>query len=117
MKQLILYSILFCIGFLNVPRSLVHNCDDHKADSHQHSIRHEHNQDHDDHSSEEGGAHISLDDCHVCEIQLDYFEVPEFRIGEASKTHYLIPSPEKVGMPQLVSDLSYDLRGPPSACC
>lgn len=103
MKHLIIYSVLFCIGFLNVPRALVHDCDEHQT----HSVAHD---------NDDAGSDVSFDqdDCFMCEFQLDYFEVPEFIIPKGVKPSYYVAAPGQTGKAQSEFVLSYALRGPPA---
>lgn len=102
----VLYTVLFCIGFLNVPRSLVHDCDAHASHSDSHVSSH-----HD--SSDDSDLHFYQDDCHSCEFQLDYFEVPSFNIDHQSKANYFVHVPKNNGQVQIALNLTYNLRGPP----
>ncbi len=106
-KHWILYTVLFCIGFLNVPRSLVHDCDSHASHTESH-LSFVDTHDHHD------GVHAEQDDCHVCEFQLDFFEVPNFTFSKSAKAQYAIQVPGILGNAAVASFLAYDLRGPPS---
>lgn len=100
MKKFLIYTILFCLGFLNIPRSLVHDCDYHNAST----------------TSEEGNdatVHFEQDTCFVCEFQLDFFEIPTFSLHINSISEFLgtrvLPT-QKVAAAQVDS---FSLRGPP----
>jgi len=106
-KHWILYTVLFCIGFLNVPRTLVHDCDSHAS----HTESHISIEETDDHHN---GLHAEQDDCHICEFQLDFFEVPNLVFPKSAKAQYGIQVPGILGDSAIASLLSYDLRGPPA---
>jgi len=99
-KHLFVYTVLFCLAFLNVPRAFVHDCDSH----HEKDTQHEH-------TSE---LSIDQDDCFACEFQLDYFEVPTFSL---IKFHFtpIEPLTTKRVQKALNSYVpDYALRGPPN---
>ena len=107
MKQLFAFSILFCLVFLNVPRSLVHNCE-HSIDQNSESIHHHNN------GNEEAVFDVDREHCFICEFDLGFFNVvyakaPSF----ATFFNYTFnePSVEYVN-PDKFSAFSH--RGPPA---
>jgi len=94
----------------------MHDCDAHDYSDHSeiHSgHHHEHHNDLDD-TSTDGHLEISQDECHICSIQLDFFEVPEIALEGAGRAFYVINNPIRIGGPSLDSELLTELRGPPS---
>lgn len=76
MKQLFAFSILFCLVFLNVPRTFVHDCDDHvHHQDAQHSVENDSHQN-DDYLSFD----IDNESCFICEFDLGYFNLMEANI-------------------------------------
>jgi len=96
-KHWLIYSILFSLAFLNVPRSFVHDCDHHEK-----------------HQVSDSGDSINADDCFVCEFQLDFFEVPNFQLPQfIQKANFAVI----FAAPRIAEadfHLAYSLRGPPA---
>jgi len=106
MKQLFAFSIPFCLVFLNVPRSFVHDCDGHEIE---HSNHNNDNQDHD------FSVSVDYDNCFICEFDLGFFNVPELKIPAFAKFfNYTFnePSVEYLS-PDEFSAFSH--RGPPQS--
>ncbi|GAB5418596.1 MAG: hypothetical protein Crog4KO_03530 [Crocinitomicaceae bacterium] len=85
----------------------MHDCDSHAS----HTESHFSFEDTDEHHD---GLHAEQDDCHVCEFQLDFFEVPNFTFLKPAKAQYVIQVPRILGDATVAPFLAYDLRGPPS---
>ena len=60
MKQVFAYSLLFCLVFLNVPRTLVHDC---------------HHQEQEDHSGISADTHIENESCFICDFDLGFYTI------------------------------------------
>lgn len=74
MKQLFAFSILFCLVFLNVPRSFVHDCD---------HTYHVENHESDDQNQSESRLSFSVnqESCFICEFDLGFFNVEDVKIS------------------------------------
>lgn len=102
MKVLVAYLVLVAIVFLNVPRSLVHDCHGDHTISHQD----------DEHDSSE--AHIDQDDCFACEFDLSVSNVPSIK---NYKFYRAFINLNTLGLVQKASNGIREvdnLRGPPS---
>ncbi len=73
MKQLFAFSILFCLVFLNVPRSFVHDCDNHEIE---HS---------DDSHNKDLSLNVDDNSCFTCEFDLGFFNVSDLKISAFAK--------------------------------
>ena len=78
MKQILAFSILICLVFLNVPRSFVHDCKEHDKAHHDS----DHN---DEHHRNELSFDVDTDNCFICEFDLGFFNVPEFKTASFAK--------------------------------
>jgi hypothetical protein len=108
MKHIFIFGILFCLVFLNVPRSFVHDCEEHE-------IVH-HDSDHnDEHHSNELSFDVDTDNCFICEFDLGFFNVPEFKsVAFAKFCSYAFVAPS---VDYLSPDdfNAFSHRGPPIA--
>lgn len=77
MKQIVTFSILSCLVFLNVPRSFVHDCE-HQV----HSLNVENHQQRNDDGMEV--FNIDQNHCFICEFDLDSYQCPEIKIASFS---------------------------------
>lgn len=106
MKQLFAFSILFCLVFLNVPRSFVHDCDDHEI---------EHNDHNHDNQGNDLSASTDNDSCFICEFDLGFFGISDFKIPAFAKFfNYTFNEPS---FDYLNPDefFAFSHRGPPKA--
>ncbi len=110
MKHIFIFSVLFCLVFLNVPRSLVHNCEDHHEVEH-HVIS--------DNEKQKQSNDLSFDvegnTCFVCEFDLGFFHIPDFRLPAFAKYFnytFVTPSVDYCN-PEEFNAFSH--RGPPAA--
>lgn len=101
MKQWITYIVLFCLLFLNAPRYLVHDCD-----NHQHG---------DIEKDQDSDEHFKAEDCFVCTFDLDVYQVPEIK----SFKYTPIPQERIVEAPIALIDFEgidpAKYRGPPQS--
>ena len=103
MKQIVTFSILFCLVFLNVPRSFVHDCE---------HDRFEHSHDDDKH---ELSIENHVNACFVCEFDLGFFSLPDFKIPAFSIfISYTFISPS-VDYSNPDAFFAFSHRGPPIA--
>ncbi len=109
MKQIFAFTLLFCLVFLNVPRSIVHDCE------HDHFV--EHHDDSEHHSDDQNLASFETENenCFICEFDLDVFEAPEAEFASFAKfVNSTVVEPTFVCSNQ--TDFSaYSHRGPPTA--
>ena len=112
-KQIIAFSILFCLVFLNVPRGLVHDCD-HNSSIHHDSSDHD-TSDHDDssHSDSENQLSFEQDDCFTCEFQLDIAPTPFALSLKLADQHYAQFVETKLNLYASSEFDLFSLRGPP----
>ena len=98
MKKVVAFSILCCLVFLNVPRSLVHDCD--------HAHQHDNNG--------QTSVHFENEDCFLCEFDLDLFEGFDF-IGApfAKFTNYTVVE-SKFDYSNPTDFRAFSHRGPPT---
>ncbi len=117
MKQIFAFTLLFCLVFLNVPRSIVHDCEhDHSVEQHDHSEHHSHEQD-SDHSEEHHLASFESENesCFICEFDLDVFEIPVVKLESFAKfINSTLVDPE-FDCTNQTDFTAYSLRGPPTA--
>lgn len=107
MSRLVAIYLLFCLAFLNVPKFVVHDCQDH---SHATEVKL------DQQDSDELPSDVSLesDDCFICEFDLGYYSVP-FSLSASNNPDPAIPFVErKVIVSSITYFDSYLLRGPPT---
>ena len=108
MKQLFAFSILFCLVFLNVPRSFVHNCN---HEGHNIDVKdHQHNSD-----NQVTSLDVDQGACFICEFDLGFFNVSESKNPAFAKFFdytFNKPSVECLS-PDEFSAFSH--RGPPNA--
>ena len=98
MKRVFTYSILCCLVFLNVPRSLVHDCN------------HEHQKD----RNGEISVHYENEDCFLCEFDLDLYDNFDFTGAPFAKfTNYTIVQ-STVDYSNPVDFNAFSHRGPPT---
>lgn len=72
MKQFVAFSVLFCLVFLNVPKSFVHDCE---------HPNHIENHDSDDHQHDDGLTFdVDQESCFICEFDLGFFDVVNVKI-------------------------------------
>ncbi len=117
MKQIFAFGLLFCLVFLNVPRSIVHDCEhEHSVEHHEPSEHHSH--DHDSNHSEEhhlASFETENESCFICEFDLDVFEIPTVKFESVAKfrnSNVLDPQFDCLGQ----TDFSaFSHRGPPTA--
>ena len=100
MKQIVAYSILFCLVFLNVPRTLVHDCH-HDEHSHEHSSESDH------------GLSFDQDECFVCEFDLDIAPTPIVMSFELADAQYQRFVETKLNVYSSSKNEDISLRGPP----
>lgn len=102
MKQLSIFSILFCLVFLNVPRSLVHECH-HNSEVHKKQSN----------SSPDKDLSFDADDCFACEFVLDYAELSTPFEGQINKV-YAAAFVRNVASKYIQEKFNlFSLRGPP----
>jgi len=109
MKHIFLFGILFCLVFLNVPRSLVHDCEEHEIAHHDSDTNNE------DNNNNELSLDIETNNCFVCEFDLGFFNVPEFKIASFARFcsfTFIAPSVDYLS-PEDFNAFSH--RGPPQA--
>ena len=106
MKQFIVYSILFCLAFLNVPRSLVHEC-------HHDTAAHVHKHDADS-DSDEVTTTIDQDECFICEFDVDVFECPAPFIPKYYRQNNATQTEVPVSKVKQEEFEMFTLRGPPT---
>lgn len=99
MKLVFSISLLFCLTFLNVPRSFVHDCDDHHVE-------------HKD--SDNNGLQLEDEDCFVCEFDLGYFQVGKTFKLHTVPTTYFISDDYVADVHNPFNPNTPVLRGPPS---
>lgn len=107
MKQFVAFSILFCLVFLNVPKSFVHDCE---------HPYHTENHDSDDHHHDDGLTFdVDQESCFICEFDLSFFDVVNAKIPSfASFCNYTFNEPS---VDYLNPDefKAFSHRGPPVA--
>lgn len=109
MKQLIAFSILFCLVFLNVPRSFVHDCEHkiHYTDSHNLESHHQ--------NDGKISFNVNQESCFICEFDLGFFDKVDFKIPSFTAFfNYTFNEPSV----QYVSPdefKAFSHRGPPEA--
>jgi hypothetical protein len=105
MKQLFAFSILFCLVFLNVPRSFVHDCDDHGIEHNDHN--------NDDNHNNDLSASVDNDSCFICEFDLGFFNVSDLKIPAFAKFFnyaFISPSVDYISPDAF---FAFSHRGPP----
>ena len=103
MKQILAFSILFCLVFLNVPKNFIHDC------SH-HEIKYSHNDN--DHQL---SIDVDVDACFICEFDLGVFSIPKFKgLAFAEFFNYIFIKPS-VDYVNPDAFFAFSHRGPPIA--
>lgn len=108
MKKILGIVILLCLVFLNVPRQLVHSCDDHAHESHQKHAGHSDGDDHDVISEADQDA------CFYCDFDLGFFSTSEFLSLNKSKAFIVKPTEQCLAWLSSELNSSLQLRGPPA---
>lgn len=103
-KRFVALSILFCLVFLNVPKTFVHSCNFSKIDHLQHKSN---------------DTNLSFDtdygNCFICEFDLGFFNVPDLKLPAFAKfIAYTFISPS-VDYNNPESFFAFSHRGPPVA--
>lgn len=105
MKQIIAFGILFCLVFLNVPKTFIHHCE------------HDTTEHHDEHKDVQSGISVDndADDCFICEFDLGLFNLPELKIPAFTKfINYTFNKPS-VDYIDPTDFYAFSHRGPPTA--
>lgn len=111
MKFILSYILLFAVSLLLVPRSWVHDCEHHHAESHHHqddSDDQDHNNDKDSGQEDEG--------CFVCDLDLETGVLSEFTVYHFTGKEVLKPVFTEFNEPLLSQVFFYKDRGPPYSC-
>lgn len=109
MKQIFTFSILFCLVFLNVPRSFVHDCDHHEI-THNDS---NHNDEH--HDNSDLSLDVDNDDCFICEFDLGFFSLPDFKLPAFAKFFNYTFNKPSADYIDPTDFYAFSHRGPPTA--
>lgn len=107
MKHIFIFGILFCLVFLNVPRSFVHDCDEHE-------FAHHDSENHDENENNELTIDVDNEKCFMCEFDLGFFNIPVFKSPAFAKfCDYTFVTPSvDYSNPEEFNAFSH--RGPPA---
>jgi hypothetical protein len=105
MKQFLVFTVLFGMVLIHIPRSYIHECSQVLNEGH----------DHDDHSSDNDLPSFSAEDCDLCMYSFHALDLPDYKL--VTVPNFQISN----GISSQIISASYtelntpDVRGPPNS--
>lgn len=80
MRKMFLYTVIFGMAIMLVPKSVLHDCQGHSHSDHSHEL--------DSHTNSDNGLSYEASDCEKCHYSFHALDLPEFSLIQSFSTFY-----------------------------